>query len=51
MRSTRKAMKDAVRDEVKMANLMTEDRTGGCANLFLTALCWSFVGLFTRSNA
>ena len=34
-----------------MTNLTAENRTGGYADLFLTALCWSFVGLFTRSNA
>ena len=34
-----------------MANLTAEGRTGGYADLFLTALCLSFVGLFTRSNA
>ena len=46
-------MKDADRHggEVKMANVTAENRTGGYADLFLTALCWSFVGLFTRSNA
>lgn len=33
-----------------MANSMAENRPGGYADLFLTALCWSFVGLFTRSN-
>lgn len=46
-------MKDANRrgGEVKMTNLTAEGRTDGYADLFLTALCWSFVGLFTRSNA
>ena len=35
---------------MKMANSMAENRTGGYADLFLTTLCWSFVGFFTRSN-
>lgn len=43
-------MQTGTGDEVKMANSMAENRTGGYADLFLTTLCWSFVGFFTRSN-